>query len=384
MMRLTFAAVLLLLSSFGIIYGEAFMFPSSCQQISSSSSSLSFSRMRNVRMATAEGIENVLIVQNKGGGHGELGYHLANQLNKDGYKVTMLNDKYNENKAPFTKYSTLADDGVEILTTSFSEENAGEEIKSMLEGKKFDVVYDNAAKSVEDASRITSLVKEKEWPVQHYIFVSSGGMYTSEFDEFPLLETSSVKENAARQIEKHIESLDLPFSFFRPQYIYGPLTNKRAYLDYFVDRIIRDLPVPVPKHGDQFTTITDARDVSSMLASVIGKEGSKKQIFNAASDRYYTYKEVCRQVAAACGKEDTFDVTTAVKPYDPKKFDLPKGFFPFRDDHFPVCAEKAKRILGWKPKYSLQTEMPSYVEGYKAEKLDTKEMDFETDKMVMA
>jgi len=169
-----------------------------------------------------------------------------------------------------------------------------------------------------------------------------------------------------------------------PQYIYGPLTNKRAYLDYFVDRIIRDLPVPVPKHGDQFTTITDARDVSSMLASVIGKEGSKKQIFNAASDRYYTYKEVCRQVAAACGKEDTFDVTTAVKPYDPKKFDLPKGFFPFRDDHFPVCAEKAKRILGWKPKYSLQTEMPSYVEGYKAEKLDTKEMDFETDKMVMA
>ena len=331
-----------------------------------------------------DGIKNILIVQNKGGGHGELGYHLAKQLNNQGYQVTMLNDVYNDKKAPFSSYDQISSDGVEILTTSFSAENAADEIKTMLDGKTFDVVYDNAAKSVDDASRITSLATNAKWPVKHYVFVSSGGMYTSEFDEYPLLETSSVKENAARQIELHIEGLGLPYTFFRPQYIYGPLTNKRDYLDYFVHRIIRDLPVPVPNHGDQFTTVTDARDIASMLASVIGNEESKKQIFNAASDRYYSYKEICRQVASACGKSDTFDLTKALKPYDPKKFELPKGFFPFRNEHFPVCAEKAKRVLGWKPKYTLQEELPSYVKGYKAENLDSKEMDFETDKMVMA
>lgn len=334
-------------------------------------------------MSPTDGIKNVLIVQNKGGGHGELGYHLAKQLNGEGYKVTVLNDVYNEKKAPFSSYENLEKEGVQILSTSFSAENAADEIKTILNGKSFDVVYDNAAKSVDDASRITSLAVNDKWPVKHYVFVSSGGMYTSEFDEYPLLETSSVKENAARKIELHIEGLDLPYTFFRPQYIYGPLTNKRDYLDYFVHRIIRDLPVPVPNHGDQFTTVTDARDIASMLASVIGKEQSKKQIFNAASDRYYSYKEICRQVASACGKSDTFDISKALKPYDPKQFDLPKGFFPFRNEHFPVCAEKAKRILGWKPKYTLQEELPSYVEGYKAEKLDSKEIDFEIDKMVM-
>lgn len=35
------------------------------------------------------------------------------------------------------------------------------------------------------------------------------------------------------------------------QYIYGPLTNKRDYLDWFFDRIVRGRPLPLPAHGDQ-------------------------------------------------------------------------------------------------------------------------------------
>lgn len=36
-----------------------------------------------------------------GGGHGEIGYHLAKQLTAKGVKVTILNDQYNEQKQPF-------------------------------------------------------------------------------------------------------------------------------------------------------------------------------------------------------------------------------------------------------------------------------------------
>ena len=41
----------------------------------------------------AAGDNSVLLIQNKGGGHGELGYHLSQQLaDKYGLKVTMLHD----------------------------------------------------------------------------------------------------------------------------------------------------------------------------------------------------------------------------------------------------------------------------------------------------
>lgn len=66
---------------------------------------------------------------------------------------------------------------------------------------------------------------------------------------------------------------------FRPQYIYGPLTNKRDYLDWFFDRVVHGLElIPLPLHGDQLVTLTHAEDVASMLASVVGNEGAVNQV----------------------------------------------------------------------------------------------------------
>lgn len=141
----------------------------------------------------------------------------------------------------------------------------------------------------------------------------------------------------------------------RPQYIYGPLTNKRDYLDWFFDRIVHGLEfVPLPLHGDQLVALTHAEDVAAMLASVVGNEhavnqvlassfrlvdakqpflhdflaawlsfvtpllrlsqsygcpeqhpdmielGSPPQVFNCASDRYITYNGLFREVGKVC------------------------------------------------------------------------------------
>ena len=37
-------------------------------------------------------VDSTLIIQNKGGGHGEIGYHLAKELASRGHKVTLLQD----------------------------------------------------------------------------------------------------------------------------------------------------------------------------------------------------------------------------------------------------------------------------------------------------
>lgn len=74
--------------------------------------------------------------------------------------------------------------------------------------------------------------------------------------------------------------------FSRPQYIYGPLTNKRDYLDWFFDRVVHGLEfVPLPLHGDQLVALTHAEDVASMLASVVGNENAANQV-KAEGRRY--------------------------------------------------------------------------------------------------
>jgi hypothetical protein len=54
---------------------------------------------------------HALIVQNKGGGHGEIGFHLAKALRAKGVEVTLLQDQAAKKaKPPFARYETeLAD-----------------------------------------------------------------------------------------------------------------------------------------------------------------------------------------------------------------------------------------------------------------------------------
>ncbi len=57
----------------------------------------------------------------------------------------------------------------------------------------------------------------------------------------------------------------LPFTVFQPLYIYGPHTAKDCE-QWFMDRVLRDRPVPIPAPGLQLTTLTHVEDVASMLA----------------------------------------------------------------------------------------------------------------------
>jgi nucleoside-diphosphate-sugar epimerase len=130
---------------------------------------------------------NCLIVQNKGGGHGTIGYYLCNELlakNPD-LKISMLQDKCNYKKVPFSLYDELKDKGVEIIDTDMS-------TNPDVGGKKFDYVVDNWSKGAEAASYMINLVKSCE--AKQYVFVSSAGMYKSN-DGTPLTESDDVKVN---------------------------------------------------------------------------------------------------------------------------------------------------------------------------------------------
>lgn len=53
----------------------------------------------------------------------------------------------------------------------------------------------------------------------------------------------------------------------QPLYIYGPHTGKDCE-QWFLDRILRDRPVPIPAPGIQLVGLSHVEDIASMLAKV--------------------------------------------------------------------------------------------------------------------
>eukprot|EP00669_Euglena_mutabilis_P003356 TRINITY_DN1430_c0_g1_i1.p1 TRINITY_DN1430_c0_g1~~TRINITY_DN1430_c0_g1_i1.p1 ORF type:complete len:519 (-),score=170.23 TRINITY_DN1430_c0_g1_i1:138-1652(-) len=345
-----------------------------------------------------------LIVSNKGGGHGEIAFHLALALRAKGLQVQLINDNGGKDvtsKPPFSQYGQLTAAGVEISFVDLSKPGALD-ATTCPPGhlcRAYDYIFDNQNVCQRDVANLATQCGA------FYVYVSSGGMYIPG-DRFPMKESTPSKgadSNEQRKHELYVMSKEVrPLlrgcAFFRPQYIVGPYTNKRDYLDWFFDRLTRNIPIPLPAPGTQTTTITDARDVAGMLASVVGRKDAILEaeqahpdvgpVFNCASDRPVTLLQIAHSCGAACGKTRE-EVDALIRLYDPKLLkEAPAGGkFPFRATNFDVGVEKAKVVLDWEPEFSdFDIVAAGYYAGYVAQGLNlmNPKMDLAFDQYILA
>ncbi|BDA41646.1 Chloroplast stem-loop binding protein of 41 kDa a, chloroplastic [Coccomyxa sp. Obi] len=313
--------------------------------------------------------ENVLIINTKGGGHAEIGLHLAKQLLSGGHSVTILNDGDQaklEKKAPFNQYGTLQD--AKIVWGNPAD-------PANFPSEKFDVVYDNNGK---DMDACQPAIDHFKGSVAHYVFVASAGAYKTNKMEPALVEGDARKESAGHvAVEKYLEEQDLPYTIFQPLYIYGPYTGK-DYMRFFLDRLLRNRPVLIPSPGIQLTSLSHVEDVASLLAKVPGNAAAIRQQFNVSSDRYITLDGLIKALAEAAGVEAN------IVHYDPKAVKLGKGEgFPFRTEHFMAIVDKAKRVLGWAPTHKILDDIPELVEAYKSAGYLDADVDFSVDDKIL-
>eukprot|EP00957_Ditylum_brightwellii_P111320 8489669-Ditylum_brightwellii.AAC.1 len=130
------------------------------------------------------------------------------------------------------------------------------QLQAMLGGREasFDYVWDNNSKGVEGGSSKAILECAKAWNCKLFTYVSSAGIYKpTEETTFPMAEdTTPIKESAGQaQFEEYAAEIGLPLVSFRPQYIYGPKSNKWDYIDWYFDRLCRDQVLPIPGDGSQ-------------------------------------------------------------------------------------------------------------------------------------
>lgn len=89
------------------------------------------------------------------------------------------------------------------------------------------------------------------------------------------------------------------------------------------------------------------------------------QVFNCGTDRYISYKGLCTLIHDELKNGE--DVRKYLF-YDPNEFDHWKGSgaaqFPFRRDTFITTPSKAKQLLGWSPKHSIDKDIAEEVKEY--------------------
>ena len=149
-------------------------------------------------------MSSALIVQNKGGGHAELGYQLSKNLqsNPKISSITILQDSAcNDAKEPFASYATDIPN-VKIVKADLADESmTAADIQNLLK-QPYDYVWDNASKGAVGAGKAV-IDSAKEWNSKLLTYVSSAGIYQPN-DVFPMPETTPVKESAGQvQYEKY-------------------------------------------------------------------------------------------------------------------------------------------------------------------------------------
>jgi len=309
-----------------------------------------------------------LIVQNKGGGHGELGFQLAKNLSNNP-KITSItilqDDACDDTKEPFKSYASDIPN-VLVIKANLSDESMTAESLNSLLGSSFEYVWDNASKKPEGSGKAICDAAKSYWNTKVFTYVSSAGMYQPTADTtFPMAETTPIKETAGQALfDKYAVDIGLPLVSFRPQYIYGPKANKYDYIDWYFDRIVRDLPLLIPGDGSQKVSLTNSEDVASILASVLNNEEAaiEQRYFNCGTDDLVGYDEVGLLCADAAGVDRS---KVKFEHIDADAYG--KGKFPFRPSDFYVAPDMVKEKLGWVGSvHKLKDDLSSYYDGYKA------------------
>ena len=301
------------------------------------------------------------------GGTRFIGVYLTERLLAQGHDVTLVN-----------RGNKPAPEGVRVITC---DRKSASDLKAALASESFDAIYDNNGRELSDTQPLVEVFNGK---VQHFIYVSSAGVYKKS-DQMPHVEGDAVDPNSRHKgkfhTEDYLKEQGVPFTAIRPVYIYGP-GNYNPLEQWFFDRIVRGRALPIPGSGMAMTQLGHCADLADAMVAVLGNDKAIGQIYNVAGERYVSFDGLARACAIAAGKSpDDLELVH----YDPKAFDFgKKKAFPMRVQHFFADIHRAKTDLSWAPKFDLISGLKdSFINDFQANHRGEGDLDTTLDDQIL-
>lgn len=269
------------------------------------------------------------------GGTRFVGKPLVARLKQQGHSLTL-----------FTRGKNPVPDDVEHLRG----DRSSVEGLTALQGRSFDVIVDSSGRKLDDSRRVVECTGA---PNHRFVYVSSAGVYAGS-ERWPLDEdcpTDPASRHAGKaDTEQWLRAQGIPFTSFRPTYIYGP-GNYNPIERWFFDRIMHNRPVPLPGDGSTITQLGHVEDLAEAMARCLDVEASTNRIYNCTGKQGVTFKGLIKEAAKACGKDPD---SVEMRSFDPTDLD-PKArkAFPLRLNHFLTDITRVERELAWTPHFDL-------------------------------
>ncbi len=242
----------------------------------------------------------------------------------------------------------------------------------------FDLIVDSSGRKLEDTQR---LLKFSGIPSFRFIYISSAGVYQNT-KLFPVGEESPIdiesRHIGKAKTEHWLKSEGIPFTSFRPTYIYGP-GNYNPIEKWFFDRITTGRSIPVPHDGQGITQLGHVSDLAEAISKSLETDKAINQIYNCSGSQAVTFKGLIETAVLATGNKVS-DIN--LLSFDPSKLD-PKArkLFPLRLTNFFTDISKIKRDLSWEPKYDLLNGLiDSYENDYRL--VNHEPLDFSSDEIL--
>ena len=227
--------------------------------------------------------------------------------------------------------------------------NILEDIKK-LQNNKYDLIFDISGREL---NQTKMLIDNLENSFKRYIYVSSAGVY-KDIAELPLTENDPIDLSSRHigkfETEDWLINQKIPFTSFRPTYIYGP-NNYNKIENWFFERIIFSKKVPIPNDGSLITQLGHVSDLSDAMLLSTHFDAAENKIYNCSGNKGITIKGLVHKCAEAC-KVDINDIQ--IIPFDHKRLDSKsRKSFPIRLNHYQTSISKIQSELNWFPKFDL-------------------------------
>ncbi len=305
------------------------------------------------------------------GAAGFIGSHLAERLLRLGYQVVGL-DNFDDFYPPTIKWNNIraleAEDGfrlekgdirdTSLLTRIFSENGINVVMHlAARAGVRPSLEYPLLYQDVNISGTIKLLEASRTFGVRQFVFASSSSVYglngNAPFSEdsrvgYPISPYAASKAAAELFCRTYSHLYSLPTVVLRLFTVYGPRQRPEMAIHHFVTMIDR---------GDEVTLFGDGTardytyidDIISGLEAVLAHREEAFQIFNLGDGRPVSLSYLLRLIEDALGKK------ARIRNLTPPPGEVPITL---------ADISKARAILGYEPKISIEDGIPLFTRWY--------------------
>ena len=247
-----------------------------------------------------------------------------------------------------------------------------------IKNKKYDLIFDISGRELKQTKILIENIKDT---FERYIYVSSAGVYKENY-EFPISENDPIDLKSRHigkfETENWLMSQKIPFTSFRPTYIYGP-DNYNKIENWFFERLINQKKVPIPGDGTLITQLGHVSDLTDAMIRSINYKVAKNNIYNCSGEKGISLKGLILSCAKVCKLENQ---EIKLESFDYKNMDSKsRKNFPLRLNHYHTSISKIKKDLDWQPSFDLMSGLKNSYENDFYRKVDDP-FDLSSDKIL--